>query len=288
MNRSTSRKESKVASVAAGHRRAQVVLRASMSLVVPVVRWLLRSGVQYGTFAGALKTVFVQVAGEELRRSGTKTTDSAVSVLSGVHRKDVHTISDTSGEPELRSVSLPSQVFTRWLTAARYRDASGKPRALQRIGERRSFEALAREVSTDVHPRTVLDELARLGLVRLRGELVEVNAKSFVPSSDDAELATLFAANAGDHLAAAVHNLTTTQPRFLEQSVFADGLSRQSARQLHEIARTLWAHAFERMVAEATTRCEADRETPAPIRMRFGVYYYDDEPQGGAGTEESP
>jgi Family of unknown function (DUF6502) len=276
---------SKAASVAAGDRRAQVVLRASLWLMAPVVRWLLRSGVQYGAFAAALKTVFVEVASEELRRGGKKATDSALSVLSGVHRKDVRAISATSGEPELKSVSLASQVFTRWLTAARYRDASGKPRSLPRLGDRRSFEALAREVSTDVHPRTVLDELVRLGLVRLQGEMVELKAQSFVPTSDDAELLALFAANAGDHLAAAVHNLTTTQPRFLEQSVFADGLSEQSAKELHKIARVLWAKAFERMVAEATKRCKADHATPAPNRIRFGVYYYG-EPQGESGKEE--
>jgi len=253
--------------------------------MAPVVRWLLRSGVQYGAFAAALKTVFLEVASEELQRSGKKTTDSAVSVLSGLHRKDVRAISATSHEPELKSVSLASQVFTRWLTGARYRDATGKPRSLPRLGERRSFETLAREVSTDVHPRTVLDELVRLGLVRLRGEMVELNAKSFVPSSDQSELAALFAANAGDHLAAAVHNLTTTQPRFLEQSVFADGLSDQSTKELHEIARALWGKAFERMVAEATKRCKADSDAPNPNRMRFGVYYYD-EPQGESGTGE--
>jgi len=277
----------KAAAVAAGDRRAQAVLRASMSLIAPVVRWLLRSGVQYGAFAAALKAVFLEVASDELRRSGKKTTDSALSVLSGVHRKDVRAIGSTSGEPELKSVSLASQVFTLWLTGARYRDASGKPRALPRLGEARSFEALAREISTDVHPRTVLDELTRLGLVRLKDEMVELNAKAFVPSADEAELAALFAANAGDHLTAGVHNLTTTQPRLLEQSVFADGLSEQSVMELHEIARILWAEAFERMVAEATTRCKTDSDTPNPHRMRFGVYYYG-EPQGESGTEESP
>jgi hypothetical protein len=266
-------------STAAGDQRAEVVLRQSLSLMTPVVRWLLRSGVQYGAFATALKQVFVEVANDELQRSDKKTTDSALSVLSGVHRKDVRAISGASGEPALKSISLASQVFTLWLTAARYRDASGKPRALPRLGEKRSFEALAREVSTDVHPRTVLDELERLGLVRVQGETVELNADSFVPATDHGELAALLAANTADHLAAAVHNLTTTQPRFLEQSVFADGLSERSVQELHDIARALWADAFQRMVDEATARCKADDERPDRHRMRFGVYYYD-EPSG--------
>jgi hypothetical protein len=291
MSSSTPRKApaagSKAASAAAGDRRAEVVLRQCLALMAPVVRWLLRSGVQYGAFVAALKSVFVEVASQELEGTGKKTTDSALSVLSGVHRKDVRAISGAPAEPGLKSTSLASQVFTRWLTDTRFRDASGKPRSLPRLGERRSFETLAREVSTDVHPRTVLDELERLGLVRVQGETVALNAKSFVPSSDYGELAALLAANTGDHLAAAVHNLTTTQPRFLEQSVFADGLSEQSVKELHEIARLLWADAFERMVAEATARCKADQEAAPRSRMRFGVYYYD-EPQRESGTEEAP
>ncbi len=254
--------------------------------MTPVVRWLLRSGVQYGAFATALKSVFVDVASDELHRSGNKTTDSALSVLSGVHRKDVRAIGGAHAEPALKSISLASQVFTRWLTAARYRDTTGNPRVLPRLGEGRSFETLAREVSTDVHPRTVLDELERLGLVRVHDETVEPNASSFVPASDHGELAGLLAANAGDHLAAAVHNLTTTQPRFLEQSVFADGLSEQSVKELHDIARSLWSQAFERMVAEATARCQGDEQAASQFRMRFGSYYYD-EPMRKPGTEES-
>ena len=41
------------------------------------------------------------------------------------------------------------------------------------------------------------------------------------------------------------------------------------------------------MAAEAATRWKADRGTPTPTRMRFGVYYYD-EPQDQSGTEEAP
>ena len=41
-----------------------------------------------------------------------------------------------------------------------------------------AYEALCRELSQDVHSRTVLDELLRLGLVRLDGETVVATARS--------------------------------------------------------------------------------------------------------------
>lgn len=263
-------------------RDAEAALRASLALMRPLVRWLLRSGVQYGTFATALKRVFVEIAREELERAGRRPTDSALSVLSGVHRKDVRAFGEEPDRPPaLKSVPLASQVFTRWLTQSRWRDAQGRPRTLARTGARRSFEALAREVSSDVHPRTLLDELERIGLVRIEGDEVSIEARGRVPADDRAEMTELFVGNVGDHMSAAVRNLTTGQPRLLEQSIFAHGLSEASAVALGDVARTLWAETFDRMVTEATQRIEADADTEAPHRMRFGVYFFH-EPQPGA------
>lgn len=258
---------------------AELALRESLVLMVPVVRWLIRNGVQHGAFSAALKSVFIDVAQQELLRSGTRVTDSAISVMSGVHRKDVRALGVGRPREVLpRSVSLVSQVFTRWVTDARYRDEQGRPLALPRGGVEVSFEALAREVSSDVHPHTLLAEMERLGLVRVDAERVELCGESFVPAQGLQEMAALFAANAGDHLAAAVHNLTTDGPRFLEQSVFAEGLEPQSAEALGELARELWSAAFQRMVEEAQRRCDTDAAARqaghTPHRMRFGVYYY--------------
>ena len=275
-----------VSAVVPSDQHAEVALRASLALMAPVARWLIRNGVQYGAFTSALKTVFLQVAREEIEGSGRRATDSALSILSGVHRKDVRALTavETPREVKPKSVSLVSQVFTRWVTDARYRNPDGSPRRLARLGEQDSFEALAREISTDVHPHTVLDELARLRLVKLEDEHVELLTAAFVPSEDYEELARLLATNTGDHLSAAVHNLTTRQPRFLEQSVFADGLSAESARELSQLARELWADAFQRMVTEAQARYEADHEQAPTHRMRFGVYYYS-EPLGVDETQ---
>lgn len=268
---------------------AALALREAGVLLAPVARWLLRSGVSYGAFAGMLKTVFVDAARAELERGGTAPTYSALSVLSGVHRKDVRAIAEAPRDPAAlppRGVPLASQVYTRWLTARRYRDRDGQPRALPRSGAGVTFEALAREVSVDVHPRTVMDELLRLGLVTLEGDLLIPVSLSFLPSRRLDELTALFAANAADHMAAAVNNLTTDAPRYLEQSVFADGLAAASVDDLHELARQAWQEAFETMVKEARKRVAADdREPPLEqYRMRFGVYFYG-EPQAAAPAE---
>lgn len=266
---------------------AALALRELPTLMAPVARWLLRNGVAYGTCADALKQVFVDVARAELARDGATPTLSALSVLSGVHRKDVRALAEqprTPGEAAPgKGVPLASQVFTRWLADKRLRARNGQPKPLPRSGPAPSFESLAREISRDVHPRTVLDELLRLGLVRLDGELLIPVSTAFIPNRTLGELSALFAANAADHLAAAVHNLTVDAPRYLEQSVFADGLSAASVERLHELARAAWAQAFAAMVQEAQRAVEADAQVAPPDqqRIRFGVYYYG-EPVHGA------
>ena len=73
---------------------AALALREAAALLAPVVRWLLRNGVSYNALANQLKPVFVDAARAELERGGVQPTGSALSVLSGVHRKDVRTITE--------------------------------------------------------------------------------------------------------------------------------------------------------------------------------------------------
>jgi len=169
---------------------------------------------------------------------------------------------------------LSSQVFTRWLTDSRFRGADGAPRPLPRTGARRSFEALCRELSNDVHPRTVLDELLRLGLVELDGEQVVARTASFVPAARLDEMTAMFSSNAADHLAAAVSNLTLRDAPFLEQSVYADGLTAESIDVLHQAARQAWTQAFEAVVKQARERVDGDQASDGALRMRFGTYFF--------------
>ncbi len=259
-----------------GEQHAELALREAALLMAPIARWLLRHGVSYPAFAALLKSVFVAVAREELGRAGARATHSALSVLSGVHRKDVRSL-EAEGQATRPASSIPlaSQLFTRWLSESKYRSADGKPRTLSRGGTgRRNFETLARETSNDVHPRAVLDELVRSGLVRVDGDNVIPLETSFVPSRKLDELTALFSANLADHAAAAVHNLTVKAPKFLEQSVFADGLTQESADHLHQCARDAWNAAFASMVSEARQRVEIDSDADSDMRIRFGVYFY--------------
>ena len=254
---------------------AELASREATVLLAPIVLWLLRHGVSFPAFADLLKPLFVEAARAELERGGAKPTQSALSLLSGVHRKDVRDIADAP--PDARPPARPTlaaQVFTRWLHEGRFRGRNGKPRALPRAGPGPTFETLCRELSNDVHPRTVLDELLRLGLVALEDDRVVVRVQSFVPSPRLDEMTALFSANAADHIAAAVSNLTSNEPPFLEQSIYADGLTKESVEVMHAAARQAWARAFQIVIARARERVDRDEASDGDFRIRFGSYFF--------------
>lgn len=273
--------------------RARIALRAALALLVPLARWLVRNGVGYASFAPALKTVFVEAARRELGGSDAKPTDSALSVLSGVHRRDIREMGQAASpsDAQPKAPSVASQLFTRWLTDAALRGADDRPRPIPKSasGDTLSFDALARQVSSDVHPRTLLDEMQRLGLVAVEGDQVHLQAEAFVPQEGFEEMAGLLSDNVSDHLAAAVHNLQGVAPKFLEQSLFGSGLSPASAEALGDSARRLWQEAFRQMAAEAAAHLKRDAADHATsMRMRFGVYFYAEPKSASAPAAPRP
>ena len=262
-----------------GPAAAREALRAWARVQAPLCRLLLGTGIDYGQAAAELREVFLEQAHAQLQRSAAPDTDSALSLLSGVHRKDVRRWRTQGRRASARApMSIGAQVFARWAALPGYRGRDRRPLPLPRTGEPPSFEALTRLVTRDVHPFTVLQEMARKGLVatELRDgvETVLPRRDGAVPVADLQELLEVLAMNLADHAAAGVANLDGQAPR-LEQSVFADGLSAASTQRLARLARRLWERDRAEMVAEALKCLESDRgDAAADRRIRFGAYYW--------------
>lgn len=261
--------------------RPQIVLNAALRVLRPMVRLLLRQGVAYPAFAAALKPVFLQAAREELAARGMPGTDSAITLLSGVHRRDVRRLGRGAAGPadaEREPLSLAAEVVGRWMSDPAFLDAAQKPRVLSRAGAG-SFDALVGSISQDVRPRAVLDEMQRLGVAREDTDGVVLLSGGFAPRQGFEELAALFAANLHDHLAAATANLQG-DANFLEQAVFVDQITAESSEALQRVAVQAWQQALRSVMREARERFDHDAvHAPAPARQRrarFGVYFYSD------------
>ena len=201
--------------------RADLTLAAAVRLLAPLVPLLLREGVSYPRFANALKKAFLEEAPAVLLDSSIRVNDSSVSTLTGIHRKDVREWR-SAGRPRPQAKTFGAAmdaylpVGPPIRTTAMPRDARGCWSARAAPG---TFEALAASVSNDVHPRTVLQELVRLGVAELvegksedADDRVRLCADAFVPKDGTAEMLQLLSDNVGDHLAAAVQNVIGSTP----------------------------------------------------------------------------
>lgn len=223
--------------------RTSLVLQAALQLNGPLIELLVREGVSYTQFTSALKTEFVAAAERVLEANGAKLTDSSLSTLSGVHRKDVHAWREAGQAPaKAKNLSLAMAVFARWSTDREYSDKRGKPMILARHGKSGSFDALAYSISKDVRPNVVYQELLRLGVLRQVedcADQVELCAEAFIPKDGTAEMLQIFADNVADHIASAVSNISGVVP-MLEQAVFVEGFTEESVEVLAALSRKIW------------------------------------------------
>jgi hypothetical protein len=250
----------------------------------PLVRLMLARGVTFPYLAELLKGLFVEVAEREFRIGAKPPTDSRISLVTAVHRKDVSRLRqalDSSAETVPTVVSLGAQLVAVWLGSPRYLDDNGRPRPLPRFvseGGELSFEGLVASVNSDIRSRVVLDEWLRLDVVHMDEQRrVCLNAEAFVPAAGFDEKAFYLGHNLHDHAAAATHNLLGGQPAFLERSVHYDALSAGSIQLLAQQAEALGMEALLALNKSALAAEQDDAADTAPRqRMTFGIYFYSD------------
>lgn len=252
-------------------------------LLEPLAALALDRGVRLPALIDSLKLALVRAAAAvEAGKDTTPATrsDSRLAVMTGVHRKDLRRIRTTGSTTRARSLSVVGEVFARWRSDPRFLTRRGESRVLLRQRDstpRPSFEELVATVTRDVHPRPVLDELLRLGMVQTDGrpaERVRLVQTAYVPAADQAELMRLARDNLADHCAAVAGNLQGGGRRFLEQALYSDQLTEESARQFNRETRAAWDKVFAMLMPRLQQLHETDRRSARPRdhRIRLGMY----------------
>ena len=275
----------------------EVLLDALRQVMAPLARLAVARGLTHASAEEALKQAFVHAARDEQLALGQAPHRlvSRISTVTGINRREVtRLVQAADAGPSVPDASLASQVFTRWLSDRTLR-VRGKPRPLPRQGDAPSFEALARSVTQDVHPRSLLDELCRLQLARwdVEKDVVTLIQDGFTPRGDWQRMMGYLGSNVGDHMQAAVDNVLAEQSPHFEQSVFAEGLSDASVEMLRALARRHWKTLLSEAVPLLESRIEEDAlaGSDAQRRVRLGLFTYHDDiaahEAGGADGEAS-
>lgn len=263
---------------------SDVLTSTLRALLRPVVRLMLARGVTLPLAVELLKRVYVQVALED-NGGGSGVTDSRVSLLTGVHRKDVRRLRGLpSAQADLpRKVSLGAQLLDQWTSRPPWCDAQGRARPLPRlasVGGALSFDALVASVSTDIRARPVLDEWLRLGMARVTArDEVELNEAAFTPQVDFDEQLSRLALQVGDHAMAAVDNLLGRADTWFECSVSGRAESPAAVVALRRRAAEVGGRALQTLGGDVKPEAAPVKEQGGR-RYTFGVYFYADDDKG--------
>ena len=261
-------------------------LQAPLARVLrPLVRLFIRAGITFPAVCDLLRELYVNVAEHDFALAGKSQTDSRVSLLTGIHRKEVARLRGAGAPVSTVPVALSrtSRIMARWLSTPEFIDDDGQPLPLARAGDG-SFEALVASVTRDVRPRAVLDEWLDRGLVALDGpDRVVLKEAALIPAGGSDQQLYYFGRNLHDHCAAAVANVLGPQPPFMERAVHYDGLSEAVAVKLEAQSKKLAMTALKAANKEANAACESDGG--GAWRWNFGVYVFREEtPKEGEQT----
>ena len=261
---------------------SKALARAARGMLRPLVRLLLEKQLGFPFLSNLLKGLYVEVAERDVSIPDRRPTDSRISLLTGIHRREVKRLrEELRGEEEHipTVLTLGALLVSRWIGEPEYLDAEGRPRALPRRAAAPvpSFESLVASVSRDLPPRSVLDEWLRLGVVSEdENGMLRLAVDSFVPEKGFEEKVHFFGRNLRDHIAAGAHNILEEGPPFFDRSVYYDRLSRTSAAELAQIAREEGAELIRRVNRRALELQgeDAERTEETTHRMTLGAYFY--------------
>ncbi|WP_292416634.1 DUF6502 family protein [Mesorhizobium sp.] len=267
---------------------AEGVQSALNRILRPLVRLAIKCGVTFPTFVDLLRQIYVNVAEHEFTLPDKQQTDSRVSLLTGVHRKEVSRLRGAGAPvgviPE--SVSRTSAIVARWLADPTFTDAKGAPLPLPRMAEtgEASFAGLVESVTRDLRPRAVLDDWLDRKLVEIDEKDRIVLMEAAMAPRDDGEVRLYyFARNLHDHAAAAVTNILADNPPFIERAVHYDGLSEELAKSLEAYSRKV---AVETLLQLNRYANEAVKSDPGGTsRWNCGVYILTADGRSFAGEE---
>lgn len=246
------------------------------------MRLLLSRGITYPYLVEMVKSIFVDVAMKGFQIDSKEQTISRISLLSGVHRKDVkrlRQLADISEHKPQKAAPIGARLVSAWTGLNAYTDDAGQPLPLPKHATQAgscSFEGLVETITKDVRPRTILDEMLKQGVVRIDDQdRVELVTEAFIPTQDLDEKLFYLSRNLHAHATAATSNVIGVDQPWLERSVHYDTINNASVAELHKLAEKAGMQALHvlnrQCIKLEQNNVDADGNNQ---RITFGIYFY--------------
>lgn len=265
--------------------RSQSTLRTAVRRILrPLVRVLLRNGIDCGTFEEEVRRAYVGVAMQDFPLEGRRPTVSRAATLTGLSRKEVARLlelPETAATDQVPAHNRAAAVVAGWVRDPDFQDGRGAPRPLAMEDAGGGFPALVRRFSGDMPPRAVLDELVRVGAVeRLPDGRASLVARSYVPAQDDVAKLEIFGTDVAYLMETICHNLdhTGAAARYQRKVLYDDVPSEHAERFRILAAQRCQAllEELDRELAQSDRGLNPDLDGTGRRLTGVGLFYFEE------------
>jgi hypothetical protein len=251
-----------------------------------VARVTLKRGLPYDAVAEVAKRAFIDVAYREFTIPGRKQSASRVSVLTGIHRKEIARVlaaPDPDDRETSTRVTCAAAVVAGWRRDRAFADRRGSPAVLPFDGATVSFTELVRLYGRgDTPARAVLDELLRVGTVERRADgRIELTVPAYLPEKTSPEALSILGTDVSDLIAVIDHNLGSAPGEgFFQRKVSYDNLPAEAVAEIRARVEDEGQALLERL-DEAMSLLDRDSNPKASgsgrKRAMLGIYYFEED-----------
>ncbi len=244
-------------------------------LLAPLARAIVAQGLTLGSLTESMKQALLNAA---IETEGADVSDSRISVITGLHRKDVRRLrADTDVSSGRKSANRMALLIGHWTGAPGFQDQNGTPRALSRDNDKDGpgFNELVRRVRLDAAPGTILQTLIDQGAVQQTpDDRFALVANALLPAAGSEELVAAYHATLSAHLKAATHNLLAgaDEARHFDRILRYSHLSDVAIAELEALAKTEAQKMLETLNTRARALQERDADHKAKGTFAVGAY----------------
>jgi len=271
----------------------KLLQKAILRVLKPLIRILLRNNIPFGAFSEMARQAYVEVATNDFKVEGRKQSNSRISTITGLSRKEVKRLQELEESSDSRlteKYNRAARVVYGWVHDADYQNSKGESKILSFDKGDYCFTALVKEFSGDVPPRAILDELERVGVVEIDDkDMIHLLSRAYIPKTGINEKIQYLGTDVAALLNTMDRNIYEENKRkFFQRKVYYDNLPTEVIEELQKMIADNSQQLLEKIdVAMA----EHDRDANPKVKgsgrkaIGVGVYYFENDEIKEQGDE---
>ena len=263
----------------------KLLQKAILCVLKPLIRILLRNNIPFGAFSEMARQAYVEVATNDFKVEGRKQSNSRISTITGLSRKEVkrlQELEETSDSSLTEKYNRAARVVYGWVHDESFQNSKGMSKILSLENGDNSFASLVKQYSGDVPPRAILDELERVGVVEIDDkDMIHLLSRAYIPKTGINEKIQYLGTDVAALLNTMDRNIYEEQKsKYFQRKVYYDNLPNDVIDELRQLIAKNSQELLEKIdIAMAQHDRDVNPKAKGSGRRAIGVgiYYFEND-----------